>query len=276
MDHFTSTAQDKIEDSEPLVVDCLLLEMTRLISVVFNQYLFDMQLFFALPHFQQTVVLIFLEKSLKQAKFKSIKSSIDMPPQQRQKSIELCEEDFSSTDKGSEELQKVVISQAFLKLYRGFVEKKGINKRLNPLKYVEHSRIAENIFESYFERPAEQNEHLKLFSVTKCDSIRDWLRYASGNRSSRPEFLIDILAILNEDQFLISYMKLMHQKMKRSVSEQLKQIGQVFHEDKHSKWQASYQIPFHKKQLQSAVEITIESIHEYAEERYIEIERDCK
>ena len=76
MDHFTSTTQEKIEDSGPLVVDRLLQEMTRLISVVFYQYIFDMELFFALPHFQQTLVLIFLEKSLKQAKFKSIKSSI--------------------------------------------------------------------------------------------------------------------------------------------------------------------------------------------------------
>jgi hypothetical protein len=228
----------------------------------FADAILDLTKFYELNEIEKRVGLMILDETLQPEPLLFIKSALSLQPHDLRILIMLERKDFSIKKRRSDQMLKLVTSQALKKLYHNFMKSNGINGSFNPNNYTKRSEINRLIYLHCFKTEPISDEHMRLF-LMKNGVTREWFQGAVGGVKKNPAFIEDLLKILNDEKFPKFY--------KSKIDSMIRRIFSAYSSDLANNRLVS--MPCNVHLLFSAIRQTIRRIEDLAAENSVRL---CK
>lgn len=240
------------------------------VSSIFHDYRFDPREVSLLQPTYQAFFQSFLPKALKQESLDVFNQLLAQRSPLKRHIIEVSSEDFHSSE-CSRSLLYTIITQAYVSLHQDFVQNQLLNGRLNPRRFTDHTRISRKLFLYYFRRHPVSDEHIKLFAISQCSDVQEWLAVATGGLQPDSAFIVAILNILRHPRFFKRLTSLMKGRLSDYTKKELDKFELVVQGCQPTSLQIPIQVPPHKKQLEATLDALVQIILEFSAGRSINL-----
>ena len=253
-----------------------------LVVGIYIECALDVSRFFKLAAEQKLIICLHLKCILTPSKFESIKIDLEKTPLNSHFQIGFGKTDFAICQKRTDETLKLVTSQALKQLFRTFTKNHNINQSTNPNKFTYRKDINRMIYKHYLNREPQKDEHNQLFEIQKGVNW-EWFWNATGGVKMRPDFILDLLAILEDSYFFDFYKEKIDSMVRRSlgvVDFVLKSTSGENNSDETNKVLTKLQscqdftnskFPCNKHLFRSCVQTTVDRLLQFASERGMKI-----
>lgn len=254
----------------------------NLVVGVFTDCMLDVCKFSGLADEQKQVIYKHLECILVPPKFKSTEAHLSKPSLKSHYQIAFGKSDFAVCQKRTDETLKLVTSQALKQLLSVYMENHKINQSTNPKKFTRREEVNRMVYKHYLCREPQNDEHNLLFEIQKGVNW-EWFWNATGGVKMKPDFIMDLLAILGDSNFFDFYKVKIDSMVRRllgvvdfaakstSGENTSDEARQVLMKLQSSRDERTLKIPCNRHLFHSCVQTTIDKLLRFASERGMKI-----